>query len=114
MKELSLDNTGLYRNGILVLLLVCIALIVHNVFSQNGFLASRRQRRELHSLQERIQQIKAENAELDQENHDLKSNPDAVERLAREQYGLAKPGEKIYSVPSPKPAPSPSPASPQN
>ena len=94
----------LYRNGILALLLVCIALIVHNVFSQNGYIASRRQRKELQSLQQKIQRIKAENEQLDRENHALKSNPAAVERLAREQYGLARPGEKIYSLPS-KPAP---------
>ncbi len=111
MKELNLDTTALYRNGILVLLLLCVALIIHNIFSQNGLLVSRRQRRELHALQEKIQQIKTENAELDQENRDLKSNPSAVERLAREQYGLAKPGEKIYSVPSP--AATPAPASPR-
>jgi cell division protein FtsB len=62
-------------------------------------LASRRQRKELQSLQQKIQQIKTENEQLDHENRALKSDPAAIERLAREQYGLAKPGEKIYSVP---------------
>ena len=109
MKELNFDRQASYRNGIMVLLLICIALIIHNVFSQNGLLASRRQRKELHTLEQKIQQIKADNEELDHENQELKSNPEAVERIAREQYGLAKPGEKIYSVPSTgttaKPAP---------
>lgn len=100
MKELEFDTPTLYRNGILALLLICVALIVHNVFSQNGYLASRRQRTELHALQEKIRQIKAENSQLDHDNHALKSNPAAIERLAREQYGLAKPGEKIYSLPA--------------
>jgi cell division protein FtsL len=100
MKELNLDASALYRNGILVLLLICVALIVHNVFSQNGYLASRRQRKELRGLQQKIQQIKTENDQLDRENHALKSDPAAIERLAREQYGLAKPGEKIYSLPA--------------
>ena len=99
MKELNFDTTSLYRNGILALLLICVALIVHNVFSQNGFMASRRQRKELQALQQKIQRIKTENEQLDLENRALKSNPAAIERLAREQYGLAKPGEKIYSVP---------------
>ena len=100
MKELNFDTRTLYRNGILALLLICVALIVHNVFSQNGYMASRRQRKDLQALQQKIQQIKAENEQLDRENHALKSNPAAVERLAREQYGLAKPGEKIYSLPT--------------
>ena len=107
MKELNFDATSLYRNGILALLLICIALIVHNVFSQNGFLASRRQRKELQALQQKIQRIKTENEQLDHENRALKSNPAAIERLAREQYGLAKPGEKIYSVPGGVPAANP-------
>ena len=100
MKEFDFDTRTLYRNGILALLLVCLALIVHNVFSQNGLLASRRQKKELQALQLKIQQIKAENAQLDHDNRALKSNPAAIERLAREQYGLAKPGEKIYSLPA--------------
>ena len=110
IKELQPDTSALYRNSILVLLLICVALIVHNVFSQNGYLASRRQRKELHELEQKIQQIKVENQELDHENHELKSNPAAVERLAREQYGLAKPGEKIYPVPNNSSANAPPPA----
>ena len=110
MKELNFDTTAFYRNGILALLLICVALIVHNVFSQNGYLASRRQQKELQALQQKIQQIKTENEQLDRENHALKSNPAAIERLAREQYGLAKPGEKIYSVPGNTPANPPTPA----
>ena len=110
MKEINFNSTSAYRNGILALLLICVALIVHNVFSQNGFLASRRQRKELHTLQQQIQQIKTENELLDHENRELKSNPAAIERLAREQYGLAKPGEKIYSVPSNTSTPQTAPA----
>ena len=99
MSDLNFDAPALYRNVMLVLLLLAIALIVHNVFSQNGYLASRRQRKELHTLQQQIQQLKDENQELDKENHALKSDPAAIERMAREQMGLAKPGEKIYTVP---------------
>jgi cell division protein FtsL len=107
MKALNFEASSLYRNGILALLLICVALIVHNVFSQNGFLASRRQRKELQALEQKIQRMKTENEQLDLENRALKSNPAAIERLAREQYGLAKPGERIYSVPGGTPATNP-------
>ena len=99
MSDLNFDAPALYRNFMLVLLLLAIALIVHNVFSQNGYLASRRQKKEFHTLQQQIQQLKDENQELDKENRALKSDPAAIERMAREQMGLAKPGEKIYTVP---------------
>ena len=110
MNDRKFDSTALYRNGILVLVLFSIALIVHNVFSQNGYLASRRQQKELHTLQQKIQQLKQENEQLDKENRALKSDPAAIERWAREQMGLAKPGEKIYTLPEKAPAKPPAPA----
>ena len=104
MNDSNFDTTALYRNGILVLLLVSIALIVHNIFGQNGYLASRRQRQELKTLQQQILQLRQDNEQLDKENRALKSDPAAIERLAREQMHLAKPGEKIYTLPDKAPA----------
>jgi len=99
MNHSNFDVTTLYRNGILVLLLVSVALIVHNLFGQNGYLALRRQQKELQTLQLKIRQLQQENEHLDKENQALRSNPAALERLAREQMHLAKPGEKIYTLP---------------
>jgi cell division protein FtsB len=98
MKDMNLDTTTLTRNGILVLLLVSIALIVHNIFGQNGYLALRRQQKELQILHQRIQQLKLENGQLDKENRALKTDPAAIEDKARIMH-LAKPGEKIYTFP---------------
>jgi cell division protein FtsB len=107
MNDSSFDNTALYRNGILVLLLVAIALIVHNIFGLNGYLASRRQRKDLQTLQRQILQLQQENEQLDRENRELKSDPAAIERKAREGLHLVKPGEKIYSLPEKPPGPPP-------
>jgi cell division protein FtsB len=99
MKDLHFDKATLYRNGALVLLLASIALIVHNIFGQNGYLALRRQQKELQTLQQQIEQLKLENEQLDKQIKALKSDPAAIERLAREQMHLVKPGEKIYMLP---------------
>jgi cell division protein FtsB len=108
MSDSNFESSALYRNGILVLLLLSIALIVHNIFGQNGYLALRRQRKELQTIQQQLLQLKQENDELDKENRELKSNPDAIERKAREDMHLVKPGEKIYTLPEKGPAnPSP-------
>ena len=103
MKDFHFDKATLYRNGVLVLLLISIALIVHEIFGQNGYLALRRQQEELQALQQQIQQLKQENEQLDKQIKALKSDPAAVERLAREQMHLAKPGEIIYTLPSKAP-----------
>jgi cell division protein FtsB len=105
------DKATLYRNGVLVLVLVSIALIVHEIFGQNGYLALRRQQKELQTLHQQIQQLKQENAELAKQIKALKSDPAAIERLAREQMHLAKPGEIIYTLPNKAPEnPPPPPA----
>ena len=109
MSDFNFDTTTLYRNGILALLLVSFALIVHNIFSQNGYLASRRQRLELQNLQQKIQQLQQENAQLDKENRALKSDPAAITRRGREDLHLAKPGEKIYTYADKAPANPPTP-----
>ena len=114
MDDSNFDTTALYRNGILVLLLVSVALIVHNIFGQNGYLASRHQQKELQTLQQRILQLQQENEQLDKENRALKTNPAAIERLAREQMHLAKPGEKIYTLPDKAPASPPPPTGKEN
>jgi cell division protein FtsL len=113
MNDPNFDMTALYRNGILVLLLVSIALIVHNIFGQNGYLALRKQQKELQELQQKIQQLQQQNEQLDKENRALKSDPAAIERLAREQMHLAKPGEKIYTLPDKAPANPPPPTGKQ-
>jgi cell division protein FtsB len=104
MNDSNFDTTALYRNGILVLLLVSIVLIVHNIFGQNGYLASRRQRKELQVLQQQILQLKQQNEELEKQNRALKSDPAAIERKAREEMHLVKPGERIYTLPDKVPA----------
>ena len=91
-----------------MLLLAAIALIVHNIFGQNGYLALRRQQKELQTLQQQIRQLQQENGQLEKENHALKSDPVAIMSLARGQ-GLAKPGEKIYKLPEKPPTGPPSP-----
>ena len=104
MNELNSDRKTLVRNGILALLLVWIFLIIHNIFSQNGLLALRRQQKELQTLQQKIHEMQQENEQLGKENHALKSDPAAIERKAREQLHLTKPGEKIYTLPDSKKA----------
>ena len=92
-------NSALLRNGILVLLLAVIALVVHNVFSQNGFLALRRQQKEVQSLEQRILQLQRQNQQLDKENRALRRDPAAIENRARGDLRMIKPGEKIYTLP---------------
>ena len=112
MKELRWDVRTLQRNAIYVLVLLCIALLVHEVFGQHGFLSMRRQQKEVQTLQEQLQQLQQKNLELEKQINALRSDPKAIERVARERMRMARPGEIIYTLPDkgtkgPPPAASP-------
>lgn len=109
MNQSTARTSALYRNGILLLLLLSVALVIHNVFGQHGYLALQRQRREVRQLQQQILQTQQENEALEKTNRALQSDPEAIERLAREQMHLAKPGETIYTLPDKPPAIPPQP-----
>ena len=94
-----------------MLLLVAFALIVHNIFSQNGYMTSRRQKKEINTLQQNIRQLKQEDEQLDKENRALRSDPEAIEEKARGMH-LIKPGEKDYVLPGTSPVLTPPPHNP--
>jgi len=99
MDKPSWNAATLRRNATYVLVLVCIALLVHEIFGSHGFLALRQEKKEIESLRLQIRQLQDENEQLDKRIKALQSNPKAIERLAREQMRLARPGELIYTLP---------------
>ena len=103
MNKLFWDAETVRRNATYVLVLVCVALFVHEIFGQHGILALRRERKEVENLRQQIQQLQHENEQLDKHIKALQSDPKAIERLAREQMRLARPGEIIYTLPEKDP-----------
>jgi len=114
MKRLPWDKATLYRNGVFVVVLLCLALLVHQIFGPNGLLALRRQQKELETLQQKIQQLQQENEQLERQIKALRSDPKAIERLAREQMHMARPGELIYTLPEKDPQKRPPAATQEN
>lgn len=56
-------------------------------------------RHEVESLEREIAGLRAETAELQATVVQLRSDPDAIEKLARERLGLVKPGERVLKLP---------------
>ena len=103
MKKLHWEGIKSYQGAMLALILLCLALIVHEIFGEHGYLALRRQKQQYQSLQQQIQQLHEENQKLEKQINALKSDPKAIEKLAREQMRLARPGEIIYTLPEKNP-----------
>ncbi len=111
-KDLPLNPSTLYRGAAALLLVLCVALVAHEIFGEHGWLALRRQRKEAESLQLQIQQLQQANQKLEQQIKALKSDPKAIEKQAREQLKLARPGEVIYTLPEKEPKNAPHSATP--
>lgn len=89
-----------WGSSLFVILLV--ALLVHDIFGRNGFLDLRRSQQEVERLRRDITQLNEENRRLAERVNALKTDPKLIERIAREEMGLAKPGEYVFRVPPKK------------
>jgi cell division protein FtsB len=78
-------------------------LVVQDVFGTHGVLAMRRSQREAAEIRKEIQKLNDENRQLQDRVKDLKSDPQAIEEIAREEMGLARPGELIFKLPGKTP-----------
>jgi cell division protein FtsB len=80
---------------------VGLALLVtwHVIYGTHGLSVWQQKRAEDRALQQEIKDLQQENAQMRQQIERLKSDPDAIEREAREKLHYAKPGEVIYALP---------------
>lgn len=102
MKLFDWDHKTFRRNALLVLALVSVAIVVHEVTGRNGYLTLRHQKKEYTTLQKQIHKLSQDNQQLEQKIKALKDNPQAIEKQARDQLQLVKPGEMVYMLPARK------------
>jgi cell division protein FtsB len=79
-------------------LVVSIAAILFALFSTRGVLQRVRLEREKSEWKRKIEDARAEQDRLKKLSRDLDTSQRAIEKVAREEYGMIKPGEKVYRV----------------
>jgi cell division protein FtsB len=101
VKGESPRKTPAFRKRVFILGVVCLLLVmvVTSVFGKKGVMDIRRARLRLADLDLEIQRLSAEKLRLEAEIHELEKNPKAVEKEARGDMWLIKPGEKVIVVP---------------
>ncbi|HXW18760.1 MAG TPA: septum formation initiator family protein, partial [Candidatus Acidoferrales bacterium] len=72
-----------------IFLIGFVLLMLQDVFGTHGVIAMRRSQKEAAQIRQEINQLNEENRQLDQRVKDLKSDPHAVEEIARQDMGLA-------------------------
>ena len=77
-----------------ILFLVIMLLLA--IWGERGFLAMWRQQRAVARLAREIEAIEAENRHLGQEIERLRHDPRYIEKIAREELGMVRPGELVF------------------
>lgn len=89
----------LQRYGRTILGLLLVLLLMDNIFGTHGYLAMRRTQKEIAALKKDLQRLNDENQQLAEQVKALKSDPQLIEKIARDELGLARPGEVIIRIP---------------
>jgi cell division protein FtsB len=73
-------------------------LLLQDIFGTHGVLAMRRTQQQAAEIRKEINQLDTENKKLLDRVKALKTDPATIERIAREENGLARPGEFIFKT----------------
>ncbi len=92
---------------IFLLLLGAAVIIYGPLYSQYRDLRGRNER-----LTQDLEQVRQQIAALEQEKYLMKNDVHHLEKVLREELGLARPGEEVYKLDESDSVPVPPPASP--
>lgn len=81
-----------------LLILASVFLLYGSVFGEGGYGQLRRQREELRLLQLENARLRQIHQTYLQKIDKLKNDPSEVERIARERYNFARPGDIIVNL----------------
>ena len=96
-REFSLELLITFLKRIF-LLVIAGAVIVAFLFNDRGLISWYKYSMEKERIEAELDSLRAEEAALRTEIEKLKFAPEYLEKLAREKYGMAKKGEKVYKV----------------
>ena len=110
-EKLHLAFTWLYgarrRLATVAVAVVSVWLFLHVMFGANGMVVYRQKRAEYQSLGREIDQLQKENEHYTCQIKALQTDPETIEKEAREQLHYARPGEVVYVSPAPPPVQTP-------
>jgi len=80
------------------LALIGIAMVLTFLFGDHGLFQLYKLKKEKKKMQKHITKSRENREELISEKHRLENDMKYIEKLAREKYRMAKPGEKVFKV----------------
>jgi cell division protein FtsB len=94
------EMSFLKRLGIFMGFIILLLLLANGIVGKGGYLELRKMEDQNRQLKEKITKYKQQNEHLLQEIDALKTNPEAIRKVAREDYNMVGKGEiKITASP---------------
>ena len=98
----NLRKSNARRAIAIVLSALFLALGAYQIRGANGLAALRRRMQEERDWRERNEALRRQNEDLEKRVRELRTDPKAIEKIAREELMLASPGEKLLLAPQKK------------
>jgi len=95
------SSSAKYKGALLVCAVGLVAFALSTVYGKNGLLGLQQLRSDYQQLDRSVSQLQHDNARMQARIQSLESDPRAIEKVARERLGLARPGEVIYRFDKP-------------
>ncbi len=99
-RALAWVRRGWRPAGTLMAIVLALLLTWHVIYGKDGLSFWQQKRAQDRELQREIKDLQQENTQMRQQIEQLKTDPDAIEREAREKLHYARPGEVIYMLPA--------------
>lgn len=93
-------NPIYWKKSFLISLLIGFFVLWFTFFDTYSLLTRYQLHTQKSDLIERTKGLEQKSVELRQKIEDLENNPDLLEKIAREEYGMRKPGETVYRIKS--------------
>jgi cell division protein FtsB len=96
------ESKGRWKYLVLVVSIILV-ITYYTVFGERGVLELRKLERTVEEAKAKTEEVKKENERLKQEIQRLQSDQQYIEKLARQELGLARKDEMIYKKVTPSP-----------
>lgn len=93
-----IDNLNRSQRILAMIFSFFFVMILVAIFHKDGILTVNGYKEEQEKLRASNATLARENKQLAEEIHELKTDPFAIEKIAREKLNLVRPGETVYQL----------------
>lgn len=96
--KFELLNPLRWRKSFLLLILAAFVVVWFTFIDTYSLYTRYKLSQRKAELKTKIESLHLQTAELEERISDIRTNPELLEKIAREEYGMRKPDETVYKI----------------